>query len=94
MQDDGRELHSPNAAARIEYIMEETGEFCITSVIDGKHRPNSLHYSGLAFDLRTRHLKTEDGVKNVAAEIRGALGREYDVVVEKDHIHIEYDPKG
>lgn len=78
----------------IEKIMESTGEYCITSVTDGKHGPNSLHYKGLAFDLRSRHLKEVANVNMIARDIRAELGRNYDVVVEKDHIHVEYDPKG
>ena len=77
------------AMALIEPIMEPTNEFCITSVTDGKHGPNSFHYVGHAFDLRTRHMKTLERVQQVASEIRNVLGRGYDVVVEKDHIHIE-----
>jgi hypothetical protein len=81
------------AMVLIEKIMEGTGEYCITSVTDGKHGPNSLHYKGLAMDLRTRHLRVPEKVDEIAKAIRGELGRNYDVVVEKDHIHIEFDPK-
>lgn len=78
----------------IEKIMENSGEYCITSVTDGKHGPNSLHYKGLAMDLRTRHLGEIGNVNLIAKQLRGELGRNYDVVVEKTHIHIEYQPKG
>lgn len=74
-------------------IMERTGEYTITSILDGKHGPNSLHYKGLAFDLRTRHLKDLPNVNMIARQIRDELGRNYDVVVESDHIHVEYDKK-
>lgn len=77
----------------IEKIMEGTGEYCITSVTDGKHGPNSLHYKGLAMDLRTRHLKEVANVNLIAKAIRGELGGMYDVVVERDHIHIEVSDK-
>lgn len=77
------------AMAQIEPVMDATGEFTITSVTDGKHGPNSFHYVGCAFDLRTRHLKSMERVQEVAKEIRAVLGASYDVVVEKDHIHIE-----
>ena len=64
----------------------------ITSLLDGKHSTNSLHYEGLAVDLRTRHL--DESVKPiVAARIKKALGPEYDVVLERTHLHIEFDPK-
>ena len=62
----------------------------ITSVCDGKHRAGSLHYVGLAFDLRIWHLPD---VEKFAAELRARLTDEFDVVVEDDHIHVEYQPK-
>lgn len=65
----------------------------ITSVLDGRHGgPSSLHHSGLAVDLRTRHLEKSDRPV-VAKDLARILGRQYDVVLEKDHIHIEFDPK-
>jgi hypothetical protein len=68
-------------------------ELVITSVTDGKHSPNSLHYVGYAFDMRTRDLSQVDK-KNLAVDLREALGQEFDVVVEKTHIHVEFQPKG
>lgn len=70
----------------------------ITSVTDGKHKTGSLHYSGFAFDNRTwaddsgTQLPDADKEK-LAQAIRKALGSEFDVVVEKTHIHVEFDPK-
>lgn len=77
--------------------------FTITSMQDGRHSANSLHYrDGIcrAFDVRTRdeapgYAQWSDDLKRELADaIRNALGRDYDVVVERTHIHIEYDPKG
>jgi hypothetical protein len=81
------------AMASIEPIMEASGEFTITSVKDGTHGPNSFHYVGCAFDLRTRHLQTPERVESVAKELRETLGNSYQVIVEKDHIHIEISPQ-
>lgn len=64
----------------------------ITSCSDGKHGPNSLHYSGNALDLRTHHLRSEQ-VHPVFIKIKEALGQQFDVVLEGDHIHVEFDPK-
>lgn len=64
----------------------------ITSASDGKHGPDSLHYSGCGLDLRTRHLRAES-VHLVYSELRAALGKQFDVVLEDDHIHVEFDPK-
>lgn len=69
---------------------ETTKELVITSLNDGRHMKNSLHYSGKAADLRTWHI---DDVNLFAAELSQAIGKDFDVVVESDHIHLEYDPK-
>jgi len=73
-------------------VLEKYGyDLTITSVADGKHGPKSLHYAGYAFDFRTRMMR--DGDKQiVASAVSKALGDEYDVVAEKTHIHVEYDP--
>jgi hypothetical protein len=62
----------------------------ITSCTDGSHGKNSLHFVGLAFDVRTRTLANL--VDNLAERLVAALGDEFDVVVEPTHIHIEYQP--
>jgi len=67
-------------------------ELVLTSVDDSTHGTASLHDNGLAVDLRTYYfLPTE--IKQVVNELRNSLNSEFDVVLEKDHIHIEYDPK-
>jgi len=70
----------------------------ITSVVDGTHGRGSFHYKGLAFDVRTRNddnpIQWDVTVKNrLVDEIRNRLNDEFDVVLEKDHIHVEWDPK-
>ncbi len=74
-------------------VYRELGtDLVITSLLDGQHMEGSLHPKGLAVDLRTWHLsKTDRGI--AAQRLRVALGPEYDVVLESDHIHIEHDPK-
>ena len=64
----------------------------ITSASDGKHSPNSLHYCGQALDLRIRML-TGGQMETIRKQLTIALGEQYDVVLEKDHFHIEFDPK-
>jgi hypothetical protein len=64
----------------------------ITSLLDGQHSRGSLHYKGLAVDLRRRHL-SEEHVKEIFEEMKESLGSRYDVVLESSHYHIEYDPK-
>ena len=67
-------------------------ELILTSVCDGKHGIGSLHYPGLAFDCRTRHLsKVEKDL--IFEELKTSLGDEFDVVLHSTHIHIEFQPK-
>lgn len=68
-------------------------EMVVTSCKDGKHMKNSFHAIGLAVDLRTRDMKDRAQVEQIAKEIRAALGPDFDVVVESDHLHIESDEK-
>lgn len=67
-------------------------EFVVTSVIDGSHSRSSKHYSGNAFDFRTRHMG-EGQPAQVREALSIALAGDYDVVLEGNHIHVEYDPK-
>ncbi len=67
-------------------------ELVVTSCVDGKHGRASLHYSGAAVDLRTRDVPA-DLVQAIVAEIREALGADFDVVLEDTHLHIEYQPQ-
>lgn len=66
--------------------------FTVTSLNDSKHMRGSLHYKGRAFDLRTRDLS---GIlpEVMKGKLEAVLGKDFDVVVENDHIHVEYDPK-
>lgn len=64
----------------------------ITSARDGKHMVGSLHFVGRAIDLRTRDMPLM-GSAAIAESLREVLGKDFDVVLEKDHIHLEYDPK-
>jgi len=64
----------------------------ITSLLDGRHSPTSLHYAGSAVDLRTRHVSAEDR-EPLAQLISESLGIDYDVILEDTHLHIEYQPR-
>lgn len=79
------------AAIVAEAIFAKYGsELVITSGNDGKHSPNSLHYKGMALDFRTWHVAGREW--EVANAIQKALGDDFDVVAESDHIHCELDP--
>ena len=75
-----------------EVYRDLDAELVITSLLDSKHMKDSLHYNGLAVDLRTRHLSQADRA-TAAARLRLVLGPEYDVVRESEHIHVEHEPK-
>lgn len=60
----------------------------ITSLADGKHMIGSRHYLNLAMDLRTSDL-TESKKVGYLKLLKETLGDTYDVVLEKDHMHVE-----
>ena len=70
----------------------------ITSITDGKHKENSLHFSGQAFDLRTKNIPNIFGKKTFIALVIESLHEQCDVIFEGEgqdweHLHIEFDPK-
>ena len=74
----------------IEVVLSKYGntELVITSTYEGTHSAGSLHYANLAIDIR---LPAADG--GVVRHLKAVLLDDYDVVLEHNHIHIEYDPK-
>jgi hypothetical protein len=66
-------------------------ECVITSLVEGEHSRGSIHYQGFAFDLRTNTLGKD--VPVVHSELKNRLGADFDVIIEVDHIHCEYQPK-
>lgn len=67
-------------------------EMTVTSVCEGTHSRGSIHYVGMAFDLRTSNL-SEQAKHLVRDSIAEQLGADFDVVLEKDHLHCEFEPK-
>ena len=63
-----------------------------TSIVDGKHSYKSLHYAGLACDLRIWYIDVDER-KHFTGAIAHLLGPAYDVVLKPDHIHCEFQPK-
>jgi len=73
-----------------EKVWEEHGqELVITSARDGMHSAGSLHYYGLAVDLRTRYFEEPEAIL-VAEELGGKLPVSFDVIRHKTHIHVEH----
>jgi len=62
------------------------GEVVQTSTYEGNHRVNSRHYRNKAVDIR-RHMMIRAGKIDVE-RIREALGPEFKVLDEGDHIHL------
>lgn len=87
------------AAIIVESVFRKYNYECvITSVNDGEHMENSLHYQNLAFDCRCKHLPDEATKRIIYNEIMVSLTEDFDVLYEnigKDnqHFHIEYDKK-
>ena len=73
--------------ARVLYRYDT--ELVITSTYEGTHSEGSIHYINDAVDCRG----PEMGAQECVTDIKLRLGKDYDVVYEKDHIHIEWDPK-
>lgn len=65
-------------------------ELVITSALDGTHSAGSYHYYGYALDLRTRYFKA-GYASQVAGELQRVLGDSYTVVLEKTHIHVQFN---
>jgi hypothetical protein len=65
----------------------------ITSTTDGEHLEKSFHYTGEAFDIRTRRLTVveQTSLFNEMKRELKKLSRCFQLVLEKDHIHVEFD---
>ena len=78
-------------------------EATVTSMLDGKHNPGSLHPKGRAADLRTKDLSPAQ-LEQWVKRLKAVLTHDFDIVAEGykgftpattgAHLHIEYDPKG
>lgn len=63
-------------------------EMVVTSTYEGRHMSGSLHYANLAIDIRLAGVSAD-----FVNSLKKKLGRDYDIINESNHIHIEYDPK-
>ncbi len=68
----------------------------ITAVIDGKHKRQSFHYSGVAVDLRINTMAVE--LRPAAVQkLKEALGPDFVVLHEligqkEEHVHVHFLP--
>jgi hypothetical protein len=67
-------------------------ECVVTSGRDGKHSENSAHYVGRAVDLRTWNIPgdVQAFASNLSKALVSWMGREWYVVLEESHIHLEF----
>ena len=77
------------------FFPEDVDGFTITSGSegysgDGVHGKNSFHYKNGAIDARIKDVGYAR-IHDFCTCLSILLGKDYDVVVEKDHIHIERD---
>ncbi len=89
----GLKIVMRNVLIQANDIWDKYGKkLVVTAGLEGNHSAGSLHYYGYAVDLRTWYFSKVVKAK-VARELQEALGSDYDVIVHKTHIHVEYDPK-
>jgi len=89
----GLDIRMRPALIAADKIWKDLGqELVVTSALDGTHSAGSLHYYGRALDFRTRDF-TDNEEKSAANRLRREVGEDFDVVLEKSHIHCEYDRK-
>ena len=61
-----------------------------TSIVDGQHSvKHSLHYNGLAVDLRIWYLEDVEEFTEILIDF---FGSKYQVRLEATHIHTEFQP--
>jgi hypothetical protein len=67
-------------------------ESILTSGTEGQHMAGSLHPKGLAADWRIHHVPQAMHAQLIE-KLQKALGKEFQVILELDHAHVEFDPK-
>jgi hypothetical protein len=82
-------------AARETAPMLEKGTVWVTSANDSEHMEGSLHFENRAFDIRIRNIigDVQYEARLWAERMQVLLGDNYDVLLESDHIHVEFQPE-
>jgi len=84
------ERNTRRSLSKVAYIFSDEIElFIITSTYEGNHSAGSLHYANQAYDVRV----PDQSRMRILARIKAVLTDDFDVVMERTHYHIEYDPK-
>lgn len=84
----------PHALFVAALTCPDGGTLTVTSQSDGTHKADSLHYLGRAWDIRIRDLPHIGDARDWANNLKDALGPDWDVILESDHLHLEYQPHG
>jgi len=89
----GLKKEARKAWQKVYEIYEKYGlDTYLTSGLEGNHMCGSLHYAGLAIDIKLPSATYLEFIHNDIIRELGDKG--YDIVLhEKSHFHIEYDPK-
>lgn len=83
----------------LERIFSSYGyDTVVTEATGGTHKDGSLHYKGLALDIRSKHIPDKDTKFSILEDAKELLTRDFDIILEafgteSEHYHIEYDPK-
>lgn len=82
----------------VEVFREHKLDFIITEGTGSKHGRASLHYVGLAIDIRSKHIGSRALKYKILEECRRRLGEQFDIILEaegrpNEHYHLEYQPK-
>lgn len=64
----------------------------VTCGIEGYHSISSKHPKGDAVDYRT-HYYSQEQCEEILRRFNLKLDKSFDLVLEKDHFHLEFDPK-
>ena len=92
----------PEAQSGVETAQTVFAEFGLEALVTStgpgdregvKSVEGTKHGVGQAFDLRISSIP-KSKLTEVVEALKLALGDDYDVVLEEDHIHVEFDPKG
>lgn len=88
-----KRMRVPLIAAELAY--KDLGyEMTITSGLEGTHSAGSLHYYGLAVDIRTGDLEEEDHVYKIVEKIKQRLMEwridDIHFVVHPTHLHMQF----
>ena len=78
----------------VQKFFEEKGldEPVITSTFEGTHSQGSLHYANRAYDLRLPK-GSKEFLQELAKDLWNVLGKDFFVLLEGNHIHVQYNPK-